>query len=378
MTSRERILAALRRQPVDYVPCAPFFNFQDWPQRVGRRWQYPFGPSVPETLEYVVGTLGLDQVVTIAWGWFPEASVTVDRWVEDAVLHQRIVTPSGAIQAAVRLEPDWPHGFEIPLFSDYLPAHGVEPWLKTAADVECLRHLLLPPRSKQDLERIRFEYRAAKRLADRYQLATCFYFGLGLTGALQVFGAEAAPVLAAEQPELIEAYLELDHQWNLRNYEIALELGADFVRRNGFYETADFYSPAMLERFLGPRLRREIDLVHQAGRPIGYTLLSGYQPLLDYLSGLGFDCLICPDVFLRDGDARALQEKLGAQVSFWTGPSDTVHLPWEKPEAVRAAVRRVFEVFGKTGLLLTPCSSSKAVFPWANIEAMIEEWRGQR
>ena len=37
MTSRERILAALRGQPVDYVPCAPFFNFQDWPQRVGKR-----------------------------------------------------------------------------------------------------------------------------------------------------------------------------------------------------------------------------------------------------------------------------------------------------------------------------------------------------
>jgi hypothetical protein len=150
------------------------------------------------------------------------------------------------------------------------------------------------------------------------------------------------------------------------------------VRRNGFYETCDLYSPAMLQKFLGARLQEEIRLVHQAGKPIGYTILSGLMPILDYLAALEFDSLICPDVFLRGTDAVQLKGRLGDRMSFWTGPSDTIHLPRECPGEVRKAVRYVFDVFGKTGLLITPCSSSKAVFPWANILAMIEEWKALR
>jgi hypothetical protein len=378
MTSRERVLAAVRRQDVDYVPCAPFMNPQDWPQRVGRRWQYPFGPSTQETLDYVVGTLGLDQVVALGCEFYPDPAASSETRADGDVLHKRWTTPSGELHAAVRIDANWPHGFDVPFFSDYNPAYFVEPWLKTAADVECLRHLLLPPRSRADLDRLRFDFAVARRLADAYGVATCFYFGLGLTGALDMFGATQVCTVAADDPAVLEAYLELDHQWNLRTYEIALDLGVDFVRRNGFYESCDFFSPTMLGAMLGPRLRREVELVHQAGRPIGYTMLSGFGPMLDHLAGLGVDCLMCPDVFLKDGDAGLLREKLGGLMSFWTGPSDTIHMPWDRPEAVRQAVRHVFEVFGPRGLLITPCSSSKAVFPWSNVLAMVEQWKELR
>ena len=39
MTSRERVLAAIQRRVVDYVPCSPFFNVQDRVQRLGHQWQ---------------------------------------------------------------------------------------------------------------------------------------------------------------------------------------------------------------------------------------------------------------------------------------------------------------------------------------------------
>lgn len=378
MTSRERVLAAIRCQPVDYVPCAPFLNNQDWPQRLGRRWQFPFGPSRPEMLDYAVTVLGLDQVVTFDWGYFPEPGVSSRTWVDAGVLYKQFATPSGELQAAVRLDGGWPHGFDLPFFSDYNPVHFVEPWIKTLDDVACLGHILRPPATESDLAQVRFDVADCRHWADRYGLATCFYFGLGLTGALDMMGAEALCTLAVDAPELIDAYLEVDHRWNLASYQLALELGVDFVRRNGFYETADFFSPQLLQRFLAERLAREAALVHQAGRPIGYTLLSGYAPILDYLGPLGFDCLICPDIFLRDGNAALLRAKLGDRMSFWTGPSDTVHLPWENPAAVRDAVYEVFEAFGPTGLLITPCSSAKSVFPWANVLAMIEAWRERR
>ncbi|NQU10562.1 hypothetical protein HQ590_07225 [bacterium] len=378
MTSKERVLAAIRRQPVDHVPCAPFMNPQDWPQRLGKRWQYPFGPSLHETLHYMVEVLGVDQVVPIGWGCYPEAGVCAKVWQEGDILHKSVETPSGTLHAAVHSTDQWPCGFDIPFFSDYMPAHAVEQWVKTRRDVQCLRHVLLPPRSKQDLDGIRFDVRQMQRLADTYQLATVFYFGTGLSGALQMFGPTELCLQTAEDPELIDAYLELDHQYNLSNYELALDLGVDVVRRNGFYESCDLYSPQMLQRFLGRRLLAEARLVHQAGKPFIYTCLSGLTPMLEHLAGLDLDGLVCPDIFLKREDAAAMRAGLGSRMSFWTGPSDTLHMPVDNPDAVRQAVRCVFEAFGKTGLLITPCSSSKAVFPWPNVLAMIEEWKTLR
>ena len=65
ISSRERILAACTSQPVDYLHCAPFLSFADWPRRLGKRWQYPFGPTERERLDYTIGVLGLDQIVDI-------------------------------------------------------------------------------------------------------------------------------------------------------------------------------------------------------------------------------------------------------------------------------------------------------------------------
>lgn len=378
MTGKERILAAIRREPVDYVPCAPFMNPQDWTQRVGKRWQYPFGPSTPETLDYMVTKLGVDQMLILSWGVFPSDNVSSKVWLENDIIHKIWSTPAGELHAAIRYNEYWPHGLDIPFFGDYNPAHYVKPWLSSMEDIECLRYILLPPRDKQQLEQIRFAHHEAKFLADKYQQPVGFYFGLGLSGALLMFGPAELCELMITNPDMVEAYLELDHQWILKNYEVAIDLGVDFIWRDGFYESCDFYSPVMLERFLSKRLQQEIRLVHDAGLPMGYTLLTGIMPMLDYLQKLDFDCIVCLDVFYKDANAVTIKNTLGGTKSFWTGPSDTIQMPWEKPEAVRAAVRHVFEVFGKRGLIITPCSSSKAVFPWENVLAMIDEWKKNR
>jgi hypothetical protein len=378
MSSRDRVLAAIRRQPTDYVPCAPLMNFQPEDQRWGKRWQFPFGPSTRETLDYMMDELGTDQIVQTGMGFYPEPGVGSRVWIDGDIIHKIWTTPSGELHASVRHDEHWLPGFDIPFFDDYNPSHFIEPWIKTIRDVDCLRHILQPPRKADDLERVRFQWNESKRLAERYGVALCMYHGHGLTGAVSMFGPAAISMLCMTEPDLVDSYLEVDHQFNLKIMEIGLDLGCDIVRRNGFYETCDLYSPVLLQRFLGNRLRREADLVHSAGKWFGYTVLSGYRPIMDHLAAVGFDSLFCPDIFLRDGDGQVLVDKMGKTTSFWTGPSDTIHMPYERPEEVRKAVRRVFEVFGKTGLLLTPCSSSKAVFPWENILAMVDEWKKLR
>jgi hypothetical protein len=378
MTTRERILAAMHRQPVDYVPCAPLMNFQAEDQRWGRRWQFPFGPSDREVLDYMVGELGTDQMIQIGIDPRPGPGVTSRVWMDGNIIHKTWATPAGELHAAVRHDERWMPGLDVPFFHDYNPSHFVEPWIKTMRDVECLAHILRPPGRNDDLGPLRFQFEERRRLAARYQVPVCAYIGLGLTGAVNAFGPTAAAMACLAEPELMDAYLEVDHRFNLGAMELALDLGADIIRRNGFYESCDLYSPDVLDRLLGARLRREAALTHSAGKLFGYTILSGYTPIADWLATLGLDSLFCPDMFLRDGNGPALVEALGKNTSFWTGPSDTIHMPYERPDEVRQAIRKVFEVFGKTGLILTPVSTAKAVFPWENVLAMVDEWKKLR
>ncbi|MDD5597155.1 MAG: uroporphyrinogen decarboxylase family protein [Victivallaceae bacterium] len=378
MTGKERILGAMKRQEVDYVPCCPFMNFQDWNQRMGKKWQYPFGPSLQETLDYMVNGLGVDQIIQLSMGFYPESGVTYKITVEDDIIHKTWFTPSGELHASVKYNEQWPHGIDIPFISDYNPAHFIEPWIKTMKDVQCFSHIYLPPSKSENIEKIRLSFAEMRFWAELYKLPLCLYCGNGLTGALNTFGPTALAEFTITDPELVDAYLEVDHKFNIKCYEVALDCGIDFIRRNGFYESCDFYSPDMLEHFLLKRLLKEIEIVHQAGKPIGYTLLTGIMPMLDYLKKLNFDSLICPDIFFKNADGTKINKELGGEKSFWAGPSDTIHLPFDKPEEVRKAVRKVFETFGKRGLILTPCSSSKAVFPWSNIIAMIEVWKNLR
>ena len=200
---------------------------------------------------------------------------------------------------------------------------------------------------------------------------------MGLTGALQLFGAKELCIMTIEQPELVNAYLEYEHQLNLRTIEFLGDLGVDIIRRNGFYETADFYGPAMLDRFLESRLRKEADAAHEFGVLMSYTVHTGVMPILDYLAGLNMDSLFGIDIAFKGMDLLTLREKLAPTKSFWTGPSSTYHL-WQGPDATRQAVRDVFEVFGKTGLILSPCVSAHSIMPWESTLAMIEEWRKLR
>jgi uroporphyrinogen-III decarboxylase len=378
MASRERVLAAMRRQAVDYVPCAPPINPLSEAQRRGRPWNFPWDAPGDGT-EYLARVMGLDPVVGVWYldGICPEESVRSRVWQEGDVLHKAYETPSGGLHSAVLFNELWPFGSDIPFFHDFV-GHYREPWLKTEADVECLKHVLLPPRTREQIEAMRSRIEERMRLAAELHLATMATIGAGLTGAFSMFGTEQLCLITVDNPELVDAYLEVEHRWNLRMIELAVDWGVDSVRRNGFYETADFFGPAMLERFLEKRLREEVEAVHEGGLPIAYTCLSGIVPMLDYLDRIGFDCISALDTAFDGVDAHQIMGRLGDSKSFWTGPSNTFHMYAKDPEVVRQAVRDVFGAFGKTGLILGVSSSVHPMMPWENTLAMADEWRKLR
>ncbi len=379
MTSRERILAALKREPVDYVPCSPAFNALHEKLRIGRKYQFPWGPSAREQIEYLVGELGIDPVVNVGLGGYQSGPGVSSRvWMEDNIIHKVYSTPAGEVEAAVKYDERWPLGFDVPFYSDFLPAHGVKFWIEDEHDLECFQHIIQPLDYEPRREAIRFGFNEAKQLADKWGLATRASGGLGLTGALHLFGPTQLCMKTLENPELVDAYLEIDFRVNMRNLEIAADLGVDMITRNGFYESSDFYSPAMLERFLFDRLQAENALAHQAGILVTYTAHTGVMPMLDYLRKLDFDCLDSIGLGFHGVDLERIRDSQEGKKSFWIGPDNTHHTNADDPEVVREVVRYVFEVLGATGLVLGACPSVHGPNPWENTLAMVDEWKKLR
>lgn len=380
MTSRERVLAALGRQPVDYAPCSPWFNSLSDHQRVGRRWQFPWGPSERERCEYCVNVLGVDPIVPCGLpATTPAPGVASRVWYEDGQIHKVYTTPAGELSSSVRYDDRWPHGLNIPFFSDFNPGHAAKFWIDSEQDLEAFSYIHRPLDGAASLDATRFAFAEAKRrIADPLHLATWTSGGYGLTGALQVFGPTNLCLLAAEKPALIHRYLDLDHAVNLRMIELALDFEIDIIGRNGFYETSDFYSPRMLEEFLFDKLQAESRFIHQGGAVETYTVNTGVMPMLDYLRRLEVDCLLSTDIAFNDMDLQLLYEKMEGTKAFWTGPSSSYQLQEKDPEVTRQAVRDCFRVFGRTGFILSPAPSAHSIMPWENVLAMIDEWKKLR
>jgi uroporphyrinogen-III decarboxylase len=380
MTPRERILAAIQRQPVDRVPCRIRFNELSPQQRQGYKWQLPWAQDTApeEKLRYQVEQLGLDQTVESSVDLCrPEKGVESKVWLDEDVLHKVYSTPAGELHAAIRFNEKWPHGKDIPFYSDFNVGHYEQPWIRTQQDLECFKHAFRLNENEEVMTSARQRCEKAKDLAGGFDLATFGRAGMGLTGAQQLFGAADLCMKTIEDPELVNAYLDYEHGMNLRAIDFYAGQGIDIILRNGFYESADFYSPAALERFLGQRLREEADAAHEAGMLFGYILNTGVMPILDFVAGLPIDFILGIDPAFPDIDLDVLKDKLGTKKSIWTGPSSAYHF-WEGPEVTRQAVRDIFEKLGKTGLVLSPSVSVHCIAPWESAEAMMDEWRRLR
>lgn len=373
MTPKERILAAIRREEVDYAPCVPLF----WssPEVDGYRWT-----TTEEKLEVLTRRLGVDAVLEFGIGIGRHQDMKERVWQEDApdapypLLHKTIETPRGTLSAVVRRTDDWPHGDDIPLMSDFVVSRIVKPWIETEQDMDCFELVWQPPDDEDPAQRVA----VTRALADKWQVPIRATVGYGLTASLSLFGAENAPLISVDKPELLERLAEIEHRVTMKRIELAARAGVDIVTRNGFYETTDFWSPAQIGRLLSARLKREIELAHQAGMPITYTICTGIMPIIEHLKALPFDCLYGIEPALGGQDMKVIARELGPNKCIWGGLSAPIHLGQGTLEAVREAVRGFYRDFGDRGTILAAVPSIRPHWPWENVAAMLDEWRKER
>lgn len=377
MTSRERLLAAIRCEPVDRVPFA--VRFWGSPRHERATWE-----GERERLAFYARhewDAHLD-----AWCFVRPAPDVVgevrhERDDRGAVLHQVWHTPAGEIHERLRVTDDWPEARAatqcVGLLHDFRPPRYVEVPFKTEEDLNALPYLL-PVENAIDDDGFTCRFRELRELAVEFGVPVFADVRSGLDWLVWLFGAEQAVLRALDAPDMIRRLLDHVAAAYRRRIGFLLELGIDGVIRSGWYESADLWSPELYRALVLPTLEEEIRMTEAAGVPLVYLMDSGVPPLLPDLDRLRFHCLAGVDPATAGGtDLAEIRRRLPGK-SIWGGISGPLHLGRGTPAEVEQAVTRAFDACGKTGLILGPAVGFRHNWPWQNLEACDRVWRRLR
>ena len=382
------MLRVLRHQEPDHVPCA-FMSFSAMRGRCQDAYEV-----VEEEL-----ALGLDSILFIPSSWrnqrpnhpdlrglpvrWPHA-VKTRLWQEDLpgeafpVLHKEYHTPAGVLTTRVRKTHDWPHGNLVPFLDDYQIPRAIVPLVTCQADLAALRTMLLPP-GPEEVSAFRAEVGRAKAFCAQHGVLLAGGWGVGGDMVGWLCGLERMMLLTADQPQLLEELLALIADWNEMRMRVVLEAGVDLYIRRGWYEGADFWSPALYQRFLLPQIQRQAQLAHEYGLLLGYNMTTGALPMLDNILASGVDVLIGADPLQHGQDPlRTMRDKLGGKVCLWGGVNGAITVEEGSEHDVRQAVNRALDTMrGVDGFVLSPVDNITEITrrAWHNVEVLIAAWK---
>ena len=391
MSSRERMLAAISGAEPDYVPCC-FMTFAALREQCSDQFEFvarqiemgldtTMGLPVRPALRYRdVSEQGDLHGLPIRFA--PE--VEVKDWREEArdgrypILHRQYVTPAGTLHTAVNKTEDWIQGDRVPLFDDFVIPRARERLIKGAEDLSALRHLLAMP-TDEDVAAFREAAQPAKTLASKHDLLLVGEWGALADAACWLCGMEELVLMALEQPQTLKELFTIIGEWNRRRMEVILGEQVDLFIRRAWYETADFWSPALYERFILPELKRDVELAHAMGSKLAVISTSSYTPLLDLYLDSGMDVLLGLDP-VQDPrvDFALTKQKVGGKICLWGGVNGFVHVERGMPDDVRGAVREAMRLLAPGGgFILSPIDNVTINQPhvWTNVEALLETWR---
>jgi len=390
MSSRERVLCAIEGGTPDYVPLA-FMIFAALSDRCASPFEC-FERQVAMGLDTVVDLfrLNADEMADCSDAYGPPvrfgSEVVVNEWREEAtggpypLLHKEYVTPDGALTCVVQQTDDWPYGSHVPFLDDYIEARATEPLVTRFDDLPALRHLLAPPH-RQDVERCRQLSAEGTRFAERHDLLTAGGWGVGGDALAWLCGLQNAVIMAVDQPELLDAILDVVSEWNRWRMELTLDAGVDLFVRRAWYEGTDLWSPTLYRRFFLPRLADEVRLAHASGAKFAYILTSGAMPVLNMVIEAGVDVLVGVDPIQGKGtEMGEMKRAAKGKLCLWGGVNGFLTVERGTEADIRDAVKQALDTLGPDGFILSPVDNvrdtSDAV--WRNVEALVAAWREMR
>jgi len=150
-----------------------------------------------------------------------------------------------------------------------------------------------------------------------------------------------------------------------------LRLGDDMVSQMGLMMSMETY-----RTFFRPRIKRIIEAAKEVNPDILIFMhcCGKVEEIIEDLIDAGVEILnpLQPEC----NDLKMINEKYSDRLSFWGGIGVQSVMPNGSPQEVKAKVREIAEILGKEGgLLLAPAHILDPAIPWENIEAYIEAAR---
>ena len=368
MNPKERLLAAIRREPVDKVPTniyyyiPEFYNAHLAPRLV--EYTDPLEAQLASQTMY-----GFDPLIGLGGTVRPWLLQDPGRWDvcveetqsgEDTITTYTVDTPAGSLQTVYGERPGH-SGWQI------------EPLVKEADDLAKLDYWPVPP---IDVDRI-----AAKwaQLGER---------GLGWVGVNGIW--QQACYMRGMTQMAMDPYL--DPAWTrafLGRLCDHLAQEAEILCRTPvetFYINESYVgmglSPKMFNEFVRPYDERMIRIAKDAGKYVLYHDCGRADALLESFVEMDIDYLepVTPIAAGGDLDPADVKRRIGDKVSIRGGVNHQI-MTYGTTDEVRDEVRRCLEIFAPGGgYMLSPSAAINLDVPYANFEAFVQaaqEYCGQ-
>ena len=395
MTSRERIAAALRHQPVDWVPLS-----------LDMHPSYRSGPLASAHNQFdvidVLTAKGTDPTVDI---WFPvqapHPEVKVSYWREpdpegEGFLRCKVYeTPAGPLRQVVRETADWEspdHMLfsrntcgersartpDLEMLDDYNAPRAKEVLIKDEADLDRMAYLFQPLPGPA-LEKWREEALYAKAEAQRRNLFLHARRTFAGSAVLWLCRPEDFMYRMVDSPAYVERFLRIIQDWQNWALSVVLDIGVDMVSRFGLYDGPSYWGAKYFARYLAPLIEEETQIVHQGGALLAHGQSDGLTAYTELFKGMSVDVLMGVDEVQGGDDFEVLARELGKQKAFWGGLNSDVTLATGSEEQLEQVVLRALRTLGTTGgLVLWPVWSVYHQIPWAQVEALVRVWQHHR
>ncbi len=385
-SSRERLLAAIRHSEVEYPPLYQKFWHRGCLADRTDGWKDQFERVKKTTRLGLEDTVGFSIPRTFA----PEVKISRRKETipgePSALLFQEYQTPKGTLKQIVRQTGDWPHGDNIPIFTDYVvPRVRSKKYLiETIGDVEALSSLF-SNLGRTQLNNFQAQVDQVKRFAKEngvlVEVGATFTSewvdgdSIFLADALPwLCGVENALVLARKNPDLVHKLLDIISEWTSNCIDLISQVGGcDVIMHRAWYES--FWSPNLYKTFLLPRLKKEVDLVHRAGAKFCYIMCSSIMPYLEFFKEMGIDMLYGVDPVQGGADLMKLKQTIGDKVCIWGGVNSAVTLTGNKQGVEQAVEEAMRELSPRGGFILAAIDQLFEDTKWDNFVAMMETWR---
>ena len=355
MTSKERMLAAIRGETPDRLPVTthhvmPYFldkylggaSAREFFDRFGFdaiTWVVPHRPD-PERGEYVdplqlpLGFLDSNRISTDDWRFYPEDLSADGR----KLTRYRLVTPTRTLTTLIE-----DAGYT---------AWITEPLIKEKRDIDAIGEFVTTP--KCDVASVN---RTVREFGDRGIVRghICCFDVYGQPGCWQdaacLVGPQNLIMAASDDPAWVHELLRILQRRKLGFIHSLEGAHYDLLELGGGDGSASVISPRLFDEFVAPYDKPLIEAAHRAGQRIVYHLCGRIMPMLERAAAMGPDAIetFTPPGMGGDTDLVRAKALVGDKVCM-IGGFDQLHFFTDcAPEATRAEVRRCFAEAGAGG-----------------------------